>query len=221
MNDKIASGKNNGIRLAVICASNMNRSMEGHDVLQREGYTVRSFGTGTAVRLPGPSKDKPNIYPFGTPYDDIYADLKEKDKNLYTHNGLLAMLDRNRRIKLAPEKFQLSQEVFDVIITCDERVFDAAYEGKFSIYLLWIHFNTICFFLIDLLNRSTRSTHPVHLINVDIVDTAQQAAIGGQLIRELVDSIVKLSDIDHELAGVIDAFVCRTEANVLHTLTFM
>lgn len=34
------------------------------------------------------------------------------------------MLDRNRRIKLKPEKFQHSHEQFDLIITCEERVYD-------------------------------------------------------------------------------------------------
>lgn len=39
------------------------------------------------------------------------------------------MLDRNRRIKEAPERFQDYHEKFDVIITCEERVYDQVVEG--------------------------------------------------------------------------------------------
>lgn len=46
----------------------------------------------------------------------------------YTQNGLLHMLDRNRRIKLKPEKFQHCEEQFDLIITCEERVYDQVVE---------------------------------------------------------------------------------------------
>ena len=48
----------------------------------------------------------------------------------YTQNGLLGMLDRNRRIKPKPERFQECSEHFDVIITCEERVYDQVIEGN-------------------------------------------------------------------------------------------
>lgn len=71
-------------------------------------------------RLPGASIDKPNTYPFGTPYVDIYNQLALQDIDLYTHNGLLKMLERNKKIKLAPQKFQDFDAVnmFELIITC-------------------------------------------------------------------------------------------------------
>lgn len=71
------------LRLAVICASNQNRSMEAHCLLLQAGIPVSSFGTSSAARLPGPSPNKSNTYPFGTSYEEIYKDLQKKDEILY------------------------------------------------------------------------------------------------------------------------------------------
>jgi RNA polymerase II subunit A C-terminal domain phosphatase SSU72 len=51
-------------------------------IKRKAGYNVASYGTGSMVRLPGPAADKPNIYPFGTPYDTMYQELQEKDPRL-------------------------------------------------------------------------------------------------------------------------------------------
>lgn len=71
------------LRIAVICSSNMNRSMEAHAFLAKKGFYVKSFGTGDKVKIPGSAADKPNVYEFGTSYEEIYHDLLQKDKALY------------------------------------------------------------------------------------------------------------------------------------------
>ena len=51
--------------------------------------------------ITGPAVDKPNCYEFGKfTYDEIYKDLETKDREMYTNNGMLNMVDRNRGIKL-------------------------------------------------------------------------------------------------------------------------
>ena len=108
-----AAASNNGLsslKIAVVCSSNMNRSMEAHAFLQKKGFDVDSYGTGDKVKLPGPTADRPNVYDFGVSYEEIHRDLVAKDSTLYTQNGILNMLDRNRRIKRGPARLQDAQE---------------------------------------------------------------------------------------------------------------
>ncbi len=65
----------------------------------------------------------------------MYKDLSTKDKTLYTQNGILHMIDRNRRIKAKPERFQDFKSddfLFDIIFTVEERIFDQVIEGKWN-----------------------------------------------------------------------------------------
>ncbi len=163
--------------------------MEAHLRLAAAHYPVISFGTGSLVRLPGPTITQPNVYAFNTTsYDSMYKELEQKDPRLYRANGLLNMLERNRGVKWGPERWQdwrvgtprLKNEqdrgsdgveggVVDVVITCEERCWDAVVD--------------------DLLSRGSPLNRPVHVINVDIRDNHEEALVGGKAILDLADSL--------------------------------
>lgn len=194
---------------AIICASNQNRSMEAHHMLAKRGYRVRSYGTNTMIKLPGTAPDRPNTYPFGsgTTYASIAADLRAKDADFYQSNGLLLLLDRNRTIKSAPERFQ-DRPVFpddpplDVIITCEERCFDIVGE--------------------DLLERGMRRGRPLWLINFDIRDTPEDAALGARAILSTVQALEEAAGSEDAIARFLDDLASKSSNfPVLYTVHFV
>ncbi|KRY76058.1 RNA polymerase II subunit A C-terminal domain phosphatase SSU72, partial [Trichinella pseudospiralis] len=206
--NEVSKGK---LRFSVVCSSNMNRSMEAHAMLQKKGFNVRSFGSGSQVKLPGPSPTVHNIYSFSTPYEEIYKDLVAKDKNLYTQNGLLNMLDRNRRIKPHPERFQEYKGLSDVIICCEERVYDQVFECN------WFHL----FFEFILMNIEMKHCHLVHLINIDIRDNHEEATCGALLFCQLCTLLEKSADLDNEIEEILSNFENICKRTILHTVCFL
>ena len=166
-------------------------------------FPVVSFGTGSLVRLPGPSNTQPNVYQFNsTSYSQMYEELSSKDERLYRNNGLLNMLERNRGLKWGPERFQdwvpgvprvehiskgdkgaLGTEggVVDVIITCEERCWDAVVD--------------------DLMNKGSVLNRPVHVFNVDIKDNHEEALVGGKAILELANRLNETANWEREIIG--------------------
>ncbi|KAL8799407.1 MAG: hypothetical protein Q9200_007547 [Gallowayella weberi] len=189
------------LKFCTVCASNQNRSMEAHLRLSLASYPVISFGTGSLVRLPGPSITQPNVYPFNsTSYDTMYTELNGKDPRLYRANGLLTMLERNRSVKFGPERWQdwaigkprlehrddrgsagVEGGVVDVVITCEERCWDAVVD--------------------NLIEREGKLNRPVHVINVDIKDNHEEALVGGKAILELADMLNATAREERDKSG--------------------
>ncbi|XP_039736343.1 RNA polymerase II subunit A C-terminal domain phosphatase SSU72-like [Pteropus medius] len=188
------------LRVAVVCWSNQNRSMEAHNFLGKRGFRVRSFGTGSHVKLPGPSPDRPNVYDYHTTYEQMYNDLVSKDKDFYRRKGILHMLARNKRIKPRPERFQDCNDPFDLILTCDERVYDYVVE--------------------DLNAREQETFQLVHVINVDIPDNEEEATLGAFVICKLCQCLQKSLDLDDEISELLQEFEEKSGRTFLHTVCF-
>ena len=189
------------LRFCTVCASNQNRSMEAHLRLAAASYPCISFGTGSLVRLPGPTITQPNVYPFdSTSYQSIYDELSAKDPRLYRANGLLTMIARNAGIKTMPERWQdwrigtprLDKKddkggkgseagLVDIVITCEERCWDAVVD--------------------DLISRGGGLNKPVHVINVDIRDNHEEALTGGKAVLDLANSLNAVAQEEKMING--------------------
>jgi len=188
------------LSIAVVCSSNQNRSMEAHNLLSKRGYKTKSYGSGTCVRLPGPSARQPNVYSFGDSYERMFKELKAKDRDFYTRSGLLNMLDRNKRIKRCPERFQDAKDQFDVIITCQEKVFEQVLE--------------------DLYSRDSMCSKPVLIVNVEIPDTHEDATLGAFLIHDVVQQISRCEDPEGDIEGLLSALELKKKQRFLYSIAF-
>lgn len=104
------------------------------------------------------------------------------------------MLDRNRRLKLAPERWQESKTVADIVITCEERCFDAVCDGMSQYYQRYARRCIRCLTfsfrdIVDLLARGGDFNKPVHIINMEIKDNHEEAHIAGKAIVDIAAAV--------------------------------
>ncbi|XP_056699363.1 uncharacterized protein [Spinacia oleracea] len=189
-------------KYAMVCSSNQNRSMEAHFLLKKQAFDVASYGTGTHVKLPGPSQSKPNVYEFGTPYKQMLEELRRKDPELYKRNGILPMLKRNASVKLAPQRWQDNalDGAFDVVFTFEEKVFDMVVE--------------------DLYKRDHVLMKPVAIINLEVKDNHEEAAIGGRLTLDLCQEIDATDSWEDKIDEIIAAFERHHRRKIVYTISF-
>jgi len=157
------------------------------------------------IKVPGPSADRPNAYSFGTSYEAIYQDLKAKDTSLYTQNGLLMLLDRNRRIKERPQRFQDSSEKHDVIVSCEERCYEL-----------------VCEELQSRMVSEECGGQPVVVINVDIRDTPEDAVVGARTILQIVQRLEEsqLEDAARQVSSFVKSLEAEEQSKFLFTVLF-
>lgn len=130
-------GGSSRYRYAVVCSSNVNRSMEAHVALFNHKLRVGSYGAGRFVRLPVPGGLEGRSFEFGTPYETMVEELMAKAdgkaQEFYRRTKLLDILKRNKQIKRAPERWQdVDADTvagYDVVVCYENRIYDLVMEG--------------------------------------------------------------------------------------------
>jgi len=184
---------------AMICSSNMNRSCAGHLSLLQQGIHVTSYGAGAQVKIPG--KHGARTFNFGTTYDDMYKALETEDAAFYKANEMLSLLDRNRNMKSAPERWQESDVVgkVNVAVCFDDRIFELVDE--------------------DCANRDAVDYMNLHVINIDTVDNPEAAAASAELALELCRRLDEMEELDEsEVPEVIAAFEKEKVVQLKHSM---
>jgi RNA polymerase II subunit A C-terminal domain phosphatase SSU72 len=110
--------------------------MEAHHLAQKAGIQVSSYGAGSRVRLPGLTQDDPRVFEFGTPYHVMFRNLYNEDTAFYAGNGMLRMLDRDRKVKFCPQRWQEEKKIFDLVICFEQRVYEIVIDGKRLFFVL-------------------------------------------------------------------------------------
>jgi len=197
-------GMSDHLRFAMICASNVNRSVAAHMKLLEAGFSsdaVESYGVGQAVKLPGEAVDSPNRYEFdAVAYQEILDDLKAKNESFYRSKGILDMLERDVTVKRGPNKWQSrnrTRDRFDIILTFEKRVFDVVVE-----------------------DLSAGSGLACAVINMEVMDTATEAVEAAPDAVMLCQAIREAGEWEETIEDVLEEFTSKRDRSVEYEICY-
>ena len=178
-----------GISFACVCASNVNRSMEGHRILKQHGFNVSSYGTNEIIRMPGAVS--PITYDFGSTYEEILAQIKSENSSFYEEQGLIDMLEKDAETKPKPERFAAtfnpaSRCYFDVIFTYQEPV-------MFKV-------------LTEFQENGNQKMKICHVVNIETPDSRAEAIKSATHTLDLASLLASAKDLTEELENLIEGF---------------
>jgi RNA polymerase II subunit A C-terminal domain phosphatase SSU72 len=132
----------------------------------------------------------------------MYDQLKASDEALYVRNGVLNMLDRNLRVKQAPERWQdETTKEYNVAVTYEERVFDALVD--------------------DMEERRRGSFRALHVLGLDVRDNHTEAERGAEHTVLLVEALQRAgSDWEEEIEHILETFQRSTGRVVTHAICY-
>ncbi|KAF9622165.1 hypothetical protein IFM89_030023 [Coptis chinensis] len=132
----------------------------------------------------------------------MFDDLRRKDPELYKRNGILPMLKRNSGVKLAPQRWQdnASDGSFDVVFTFEEKVFDMAIE--------------------DLHNREHVLMKTVLVINLEVKDNHEEAAVGARLTLDLCQELEATDSWEENIDSIVAAFERQHRRKLVYSISF-
>eukprot|EP00955_Chlamydomonas_euryale_P078330 363132-Chlamydomonas_euryale.AAC.10 len=101
-------------------------------------------------------------------------------------------------VKQAPERFQENFEAFDVVVTFEERVMDQVLD--------------------DLNRRPVMLMHPVLVINLDVKDSHEEAALAAPHALRLCSLIDASEEWEDEIERIVDQLYNETGRKAIYAI---
>jgi RNA polymerase II subunit A C-terminal domain phosphatase SSU72 len=166
--------------------------MEAHLNFYNAHLQCTSYGTGTAVKLPGRTPLEPKVFKFGTPYSEMFDSITSEGDDFFNKNGIIPLCRRGASVKDSPTRWQDTDTDtiarHDVVLAFEERIYDAVVE--------------------DLQGREpTEAFAPLVVICLDTKDNPEEASKMGRRSLELAYMLEGIQGgVEEGVDEIVEAF---------------